>query len=214
MKQHHYILFTVLLLLFGLLTVGTANGLTPKQQSNADILRQVVLRKTDFPEDVEDYTFSSDEAKAEDFNEQISFVTIPFWAEGFVDAYRVNGWYTLTFEEEALKEFSPGAFVENIAYVFESQEQAANAFEQQLTQFNTDVENLETKIEDIQHNSPQSKLIRVDYTQEGMDFTLYVFIGVVDNRLLFLMVDGVPDPTVQRAFENLVTKLVSYQSEN
>lgn len=57
----------------------------------------------------------------------------------------------------------------------------------------------------------QGKFIQIDYTDEGIDFTVYYLVSVVDNRLLFLMVDGLPDPTVQKTFENLVEKLVSYQ---
>lgn len=212
MKQHRYILFTVLFLLLLLLIVGTANAFAPKQQSNEDILRQVVLRKTDFPGDVEKHTFSSDESKVADFNEQVSFVTIPFWAEGFVDAYRVNGWYSVNLENEAFKEASQGAFVENMAYLFQNHEQASKAFKQQIAQFDNDrPAHDNTTIKDIQFNNLQGKFIQIDYTDEGIDFTVYYLVSVVDNRLLFLMVDGLPDPTVQKTFENLVEKLVSYQ---
>lgn len=211
MKHYRYLLPIVLLPILLLLIVGTASTFAQKQQNSQEVLRQAVLHKTDFPENVEEYTFSSGKSKVEDFNGQVSFVTSPFWAEGFVDAYRVNGWYPLTFENDTLKEFSSGAFVENMAYLFKSQEQAAKAFEQQTARFDFEAKDLDAKVESVQYSNLQGKLMQINYTQEGMNFTLYTFAGLVDNQLIFLMVDGVPDPTVQRTFEHLVTKLVSYQ---
>lgn len=211
MKHYRYLLPIGLLPILLLLIVGTASTFAQKQQDSQEILRQAVLHETDFPENTEKYAFSSGKSKVEDFNEQVSFVTSPFWAEGFVDAYRVNGWYPLAFEDDTFKEFSSGAFVENIAYLFKSQEQAAKAFEQQITRFNFDAKDIDAKVESVQYNNLQGKLMQINYTQEGMDFTLYTFVGWVDNQLIFLMVDGIPDPTVQRTFEHLVTTLVSYQ---
>lgn len=213
MIHYRYLLFIVGIVISSLLIVTTASALRAQQDSR-ELLKRVVLQKTDFPSDVDEHTFNSDETKLEDFDNQISIVTMPFVAEGFVDAYRVSGWYSLNYENDAFKEASQGVFVENMAFLFEDEEQVTKAYAQQVQELNDNIlPALDTiTVNDLQSNGLQGKLIQFDHSDEGIDFTTYYLFGVVNNRLLFLMVDGLPDPAVQRAFENLVNKLVSYQS--
>ncbi len=214
MKRYRYLLLIVSIIIASLLIVATAHALRD-QQNSQELLKRVVLQKTDFPSDVDQHTFNSDETKFEDFNNQISVVTMPFVADGFVDAYRVSGWYSIDLENEAFKEASQGVHVENMAFLFEDRGKATEAYKQQVRELNDEIlPALETiTIEDFQIDSFQGKLVRYDHTDEGHDFSAYHLFGIVDNRIFHLIVYGLPDPATERTFGQLVEKLASYQSD-
>ena len=211
--SYRYLLLILGVAISSLLIVGTANALRTQQDSQ-EILKQVVLQKTDFPPDVETYTFSSDEVKLEDFDGQISAVTMPFIAEGFVDAYRVSGWYAVDLENEAFKEAGQGVSVENMAFLFEDESQATAAYTQQVRELNDKIlpDLAGITVEAFQIDRFQGQLIQYDHTDDGLDFTAYHLFGTVDNRTLHLLVYGLPNPVGKQTFEQLVEKLASYQS--
>lgn len=224
MKQQRYILPSILfvLLLFG---IGLASAIAQKPQDNKAILKQAVLQENDFPKNPANYAFSADEVKAGDFHGDTSFITTPFQAEGFLDAYRISGWYPFALQNNvSAKEFSNGAFVSNIAYLFQNSTQATKAFEQQIEQFNSGQREAaaagytkgtqvlkNTKTEDVTYGNVQGKLIEIEYIEDNINLTVHYFVGVANNRLLFLMADGVSDPVTQDVFQALVKTLVNNQ---
>jgi len=211
MKRYHYLFLIVLLATLLLLTLRGSSIFAQKPRENRAVLRQAVLRRSDFPEKTSKYTFHSAVVDTGEFGGQVSFVTVPFRVEGFMEAYRVNGWYPVAFNDNRYAGFTPGAFVENIAYLFANQKQAAHAFSQQITQLNADAKNLAMKAESVQYGDLKGELARMNYRQVGVDYTLYTFIGLARNNVILLMVDGVPDKAVQKTFEHLVARLVGYQ---
>ena len=214
MKKDRRLLYIITtLFVLSLLVIGTTSVIAQKQPNSDDVLKQAALKKSDFPKNVEDFTFSSDKVKIEDFSEENSFFTAPFRSEGFVDAYRVNGWYPLTLKDDASKDLSQGAFVENMVYLFENHEQATKAYQKQIEQYNSESKNLDKTKEDILYDNLRGEKVQAKYIREDIDFSVHLFIGLVDNRVVLLMVDGVSDSVVQSTFDDLTTTLTNHQFE-
>jgi len=109
-------------------------------------------------------------------------------------------------------------YVLNTVYQFQDEAHAAAALEQQIEFYEKSDVPEDVRIVPVSYDTSlafrkgvQGRAYAVRYPSDGTYWESYYFLGVQGNMLVFLMVDGLPDPATESAFNALVTKMIQRQ---
>lgn len=181
-------------------------------------LARRVLQESDLPEDSEAYY--AEHLTVYRFPGSPSPVNIPLQVEGFLDGYVAGGWYPFTLQDSVLQDKperkQTGAYVLSVAYQYQDEVQAAAALQRQLEWFQQEgTMAADAKAQQIGYDESlaaasgvQGSAMEVTYTQEGMTWVSYWFLGVEGDTLMLLWIDGLPDPGTHEVFDLLLSILV------
>ena len=218
MKRRHLSLAAALLVL-PLIVAGCSVavlGETRRQAENP--LSGRVLQRSDLPEDSE--AFYAERLTVHRFPGSPSPVTVPLEVEGFLDGYVAGVWYPFTWEDGGpqgkLEGKETGAYVLSVAYHYQDELQAATALQRQLDWFHQEGNiALDARARQVGYdeslaaaNGVHGRAMEVTYSQEGLTWVSYWFLGVEGDTLMLLWLDGLPDPGTHEVFHLLLSTLV------
>ncbi len=215
MKKRFLSSMLAMSLILSIIIAGSAIALARNQEQPVSPLAQQVLQRDDLPNSQGYY---AEEVTEDRFPGPSSPVNTPLQAEGFLEGYEASAWHPYTLQEEVneelVKDGQSGAFVLNVAYKYQNKSQAEAAFEQQIAFFDQKLPT-DFKVESVDYdrslataNGMYGHATRLTYPSEGITWATYWFLGIKDNTLMLLMVDGLPDPATQEVFDSLVTIVV------
>lgn len=223
MKKTKYLLSSLAILI--LLTLGLIIAQSSAQPSTN--LSDRLLQKQDLSPSEHQIPFYIDELTLEEHIESGGFDLIAMKSEGFSQAYNSHSGLVLN--------DGKGAFMDNTILLFNSQQEAKQAFSAVLTHLNTLVTTFEPNApqqsgdweettttaltlndypaKHLQNSDiQQAKVLESYYNIDGFDFVVRYFIGVSNNRVFLLMVDGLPNAETKAVFEELTLKFINRQS--
>jgi hypothetical protein len=206
------VLVSIMLVTLTIILLGGTGMVMARTQAQQTPLAQLVLQPDDLPGD--NVNYYAEKVEEDRFLGDPSPVNIPLEAEGFLEAYAADAFYPVTLRNS---ESPGGAFILNIVYQYQDEAQARQALEQQLEWFNSADIALDARIEQLDEHLSidaakiQGRAFELTYSQEGLIWNTYWLFGVKENVLVFLMVDGPPDPATQEVFSTLATKVIQRQ---
>jgi hypothetical protein len=200
-------------LVFLVLSTVVAGAITVSADNHRQ-LKNRVLQRGDLPQDSQYYA----EGLTQDhFPGVLSPVNIPLESEGFQNGYEVNAWYPLILQDAISEIKQSNAFVLNVVYQYQDEAQAAAALKQQLEWFHKDNITMSALVEQVDYDKSldvaygiKGNAFQLTYSQEGLTLVNYWFLGVKENTVILLMVDGLPDLATREVFNSLMPTVMQH----
>lgn len=203
MKKRLMALVLILTVLIGVGSVGTV--LADSLHQAEDTLAERVLQEDDLSGSE---GYSAAKVAEDRFPGSPNFGNIPMQAKGFREAYEVNAFLPADSGES-------GAFVLNLAYQYEDRTQAEAAFEQWLDYLGQAELSTDTEMEAAEQiealataKGMRGHALRFTYESEGTTWQTHYLLGIRDDTLILLMVDGLPSAAAQEKFDALATIII------
>jgi len=182
--------------------------------ANRKSLENRVLQKEDLPRGSQYY---AEPLMQEHFYGVLTPVNIPLQNKGFQKGYAVNAVYPVALQDDYLEIKTNSAFVLNIAYQYQDEAQALTVFEQQIQWFLKDNITVSGNVERIYYEKSlestfdiKGSAYQLTYMQEGLALVNYWFLGVKENTVILLMVDGISDSATRHVFDSLLPIIMAH----
>lgn len=212
MRHQRFLLISVLTLVLSVITVASVPALGRGSQTPEDPLARRALQLADL--EGAEAVYRESITSTEGFPGALSPANLPLQAGGFLAGYRVGAPCTVQ-----LSDGQQGmVYVLNIVYQFQDEAQATAALERQIEFYEKSDVPEDVRVVPVNYDTSlafrkgvQGSAYAVRYPSEGVYWESYYFLGIKGNMLVFLMVDGLPDPASERVFNALAAKVIQRQ---
>lgn len=212
MRRQRFLLISTLTLVLSIITVASALALGRGSQTPEDPLARRTLQLADL--EGAEAMYRESITTTEGFPGPLSPANLPLRAGGFLAGYRVGAPCTVRLSggQQGI------VYVLNTVYQFQDEAQATAALEQQIEFYEKSDVPEDVRIVPVNYDTSlafrkgvQGRAYTVQYPSDGVYWKSYYFLGTKGNMLVFLMVDGLPDPATERVFSVLAAKVIQRQ---